>query len=159
MKTVEVRRTLPDRLEIDVRVRPPVAVVAYGNGLTIDQEAVILKSGDPSGDLIKIKGVSFFLRTPRPGENIMSRNLGKAIELIEAIRSAGFARWHKVKSLDISDKNNFTVLISGTQIKMGSAGFKQKVKKLGEILDDPKIDLADIGYIDLRFEKPVISPK
>jgi cell division septal protein FtsQ len=63
-KKVEVRRNLPEALEVDIVSRGPAALIDTGGGIIIDAEGVVLNVGEKSEGLIKIKGISFFLNRP-----------------------------------------------------------------------------------------------
>ncbi|MFC1644293.1 cell division protein FtsQ/DivIB, partial [Candidatus Omnitrophota bacterium] len=86
LRKVEVRRNLPDELEIDILSREPIAVIAAGKGIVIDREGVVLALGEGDGDLVKIKGIKFFLIRPSRGEKVKSGVLSKALVLLEGLR-------------------------------------------------------------------------
>jgi cell division septal protein FtsQ len=159
LDTVTVRRIMPDRIEIDVVPRRPVAFIDAGEPVIIDAEAVVLSREGNTRDLVQIKGLRFFFSSPSVGERIDNVMLSKALALLDALREKGVSGKIPVKFIDISDRNDVQFGILGVRIKMGSSGFPGKVIKLKEILDDPDIDIRDIKYIDLRFEKAVISPR
>jgi cell division septal protein FtsQ len=159
LKSVAVRRVFPDRLEIDVVSREPVAFIDTAKGLVIDKEGVILGRGGIQKDLVEIKGIRFFFSAPARGERINNAMLDKALMLLEGLREKGLTTRHKVKDIDVSDKNNIQLGILGVKVKMGNNDFSQKTDKLKEILEDPDVNVKDIKYIDLRFEEAVISPR
>ncbi|MGB2599235.1 MAG: FtsQ-type POTRA domain-containing protein [Candidatus Omnitrophota bacterium] len=159
LDTVTVRRIMPDRLEIDVVPRRPVAFIDAGEPVIIDAEAIVLSREGSTGDLVQIKGIRFFFSSPSVGERIDNAMLSKALALLDALREKGISGKIPVKFIDISDRNDIQFSILDVRIKMGNSGFPGKIIKLKEILDDPDVDIKDIKYIDLRFEKAVISPK
>jgi cell division septal protein FtsQ len=65
----------------------------------------------------------------------------------------------KIGYLDVSDRDNIVINIYGAEIKMGQEDFTRKIYQMKNIMNDPKINMKDIKYIDLRFEDPVIAPK
>ncbi len=159
LKKVEVRRNLPEILEIDVVSRGPVAVIDTGGGIVIDAEGVVLSVGEKSRELVRIKGISFFLHTPSRGNRISDRALGRALSLLDGLRSRMPRNMKDVEYIDISGRNNILLGISGVTVKMGTDDFSRKIDELKEILNDPNMDVRDINYIDLRFRDPVISLK
>ncbi len=159
LKKVDVRRILPDKLEVDLLVRTPVAVIDTGDGMVIDKEGMVLARGMETNGLVKIKGVTFFWGAPSPGEKIKTRPVAKALLLLEVLREKDFIKRYDIEYIDVSDQNNILLNIDGVQVKMGNTDFPRKINRLNEMLKDPRMDLKDINYIDLRFEDAVISPK
>ncbi len=159
LKKVEVRRVFPDRVEVDIVSRQAAAVLETAGGIVIDKEAVVLAVGGKMKDLIKIKGISFFLNVPSRGETVRNKMVAKALAIVVNLRQKIWRYREKVDYVDVSDKNNIIVSIDGVAVKMGTDDFVEKITELNRILRDPDIELSDIRYIDLRFEDPVISPK
>jgi cell division septal protein FtsQ len=159
LKKVEVRRNLPDTLEIDIVSREPIAVIESGGGIVIDSEGVVLNIGEEEKGLVKIKGISFFLNMPERGEKISNRALDRALLLLEVLRKKMSSEKKNIEYIDISDRNNLILGISGATVKMGSDDFFRKIEQLRSIINDPNVKMKDIRYIDLRFEDAVIAPK
>ncbi len=159
LKKVEVRRNFPGVLEVDIVSRRPAAVIDSGGGIIIDSEAVVLAVGERSDDLVKIKGISFFLNAPSRGEKIDNRALETAMLLLDAFRERMGPYMEKIEYLDISDRNNIVVNIYGAEVKMGQEDFARKIYQLKNIMNDSNINMKDIKYIDLRFEDAIIAPK
>jgi cell division septal protein FtsQ len=158
LKAAVIRRVMPDRLEIDVIPRRPVAFIDSGD-LIIDGEAVVLSAGTDGKDLARVKGIGFFFLRPKVGERIENAMLFRALMLLEGLREKGVSGSFPVDYVDVSDRNDVQLGIRGVVIKMGNEDFPEKIDRLKEILEDPNIDTNDIRYIDLRFETAVISPK
>lgn len=159
LRKIDVRRNLPDVLEVDIVSRDPVAVIDTAGGIVVDREGVVLNIGDRLEDLVKIKGLSFFLNRPSTGEKINNESLDKALILLEGFRRKLPRGSSEIEYINIADKNNILVGMQGVTIKMGSDDFLRKISELRTILNDPDIKMSDINYIDLRFDNAVISPK
>ena len=160
LKKVEARRSLPEVLEINIVSREPAAVIDTGGGIVIDSDGVVLTIGEETKNLVKIKGISFFLNMPSRGESINNSSLDEALDLLGEINNKLHITSRKnIEYIDVSRRNNIVLGISGVPVKMGTRDFSEKVIKLRQILRDPKIDMKDINYIDLRFDDAVISPK
>lgn len=159
LEKVEVRKNMPDELEVDIVSRTPAAVLDTSGGVIVDAEGYVLATAAGTNDLVKIKGISFFLSTPSRGERINNRSLIKALELLDEINKK--MRWKKanIDYINISDRNNIVLNIEGVPVKMGTEDFGKKVSELKDILQDPNVNTKDINYIDLRFEDAVISLK
>ena len=158
-KKVEVRRNLPDVLEVNMVTRAPAAVIESAGGIVIDSEGVVLTVGEGSKDLVGIKGVSFFLNIPSRGQTIKNRDLEEALSILEVLRKKLRGRIKDIKYIDVSNRNNIILGADGVEIKMGAGDLSEKVDKLKDIMRDPNIYFADIKYIDLRFKDVVIAPR
>ncbi|MDD4956662.1 MAG: FtsQ-type POTRA domain-containing protein [Candidatus Omnitrophica bacterium] len=159
LKKVTVRKVFPDVIEMDVVTRKPVAVIESGRGIVVDAENVVLGSDMMTPGLIKIKGISFFLNAPTKGEKIDNKALDAAVNLLRIIQNNKGLRKEGIDYIDVTDRNNLMVGISGATVKIGAEDLDGRIKRLGSILNDPAMDLKHINYIDLRFEDTVISPK
>lgn len=159
LRKVEVSRVLPNRLNVDIISRKPAAVIESGRGVMIDSEAVVLDIGGESEGLIKIKGISFFLKAPDRGTRIENKRLDKALVFIAELKKKMWSRVESIEYIDVSNKNNIILKIKGVQVKMGSDDFSGKIDDLNRILRDPDISMEDIRCIDLRFADAVIAPK
>ena len=160
LKTVVVRRVMPNKLEMDITPRMPIAFIDSGHkDIIIDAEGVVLSQTGPAKDLPQVKGIRFFFSRPSVGERINNAILSRALMLLESLRQKGLSEAFPVKYVDVSDRNNIQLNIIGITVKMGSGGFPDNINRLKEILEDPKVDTSDIEYIDLRFEKAIISPR
>lgn len=158
-RRVEVRRILPDMLEVDVVSREPAAVIDVLGGVIIDDEGFVINVGETPEQLTKIRGVSFFFRSPAKGKTINNRNLGKALILMRGVDEMIPGIKGDIGYIDVSDKRNTLLSIRGVVIKMGPDNYLHKLEKLREIMQDPAMNINDMNYIDLRFEDVVISPK
>ena len=160
LKKVEVVRALPDGLEVDIITREPAAYLdSRGGDIVIDKEGVVLTIGKRSNNIIRIRGINFFLNMPSRGEKIDKPVIKKALSLANVVEKR-LSRYKKdVDYIDISDKNNLILVVYDVPVKLGVDDFTRKVDKLNQILRDPNIKIKDIKYIDLRFEEAVISPK
>jgi len=159
LRRVEVKRRLPDVVEIDLISRGPAAIIDVAGGVIVDKEGVVLSTGRPGKDLVKIKGIRFFRKVPPVGGKINNKTLTKALQMLEGLNRGLRKNKGDIKYIDISNANNIIVNISGVEIRMGRDDFSYKINELKKIIDDPNIYLSDIKYIDLRFEDIVIAPR
>jgi cell division septal protein FtsQ len=159
LKTVVIRRIMPGRIEVDLVSREPFAFIDTSGGLIIDKDGVVLSRGRNKDGLTEIQGIKFFFNAPRNGERIDNAMLVKALMLLDSMKKKGILRRNTAEHIDISDKNNIQLGIDGVNVKMGRNDFSDKIMRLKEMLEDPKIDIGKIRYVDLRFEDTVISPK
>ncbi|MDD4012740.1 MAG: FtsQ-type POTRA domain-containing protein [Candidatus Omnitrophica bacterium] len=159
LKKIEVRRKFPDRIEVDIVTREPVAFIDYAGGVVVDREAVVIMTGSRPEGLIRIKGMGFFLNVPGKGERVKNAMLEKGLVIVDGLRRKMARDLGDIDFIDISDRNNIILGIKGVAVKMGSDDFSEKIDRLTAMLRDPKLDIKGINYIDLRFRDAVIAPK
>ncbi|MBD3379890.1 MAG: hypothetical protein GF408_05450 [Candidatus Omnitrophica bacterium] len=160
LRGVEVRRSLPDRIAVDIISRKPAAVIDSNGGVVIDREAVVLAIGETPEGLLTVKGINFFISIPSRGERVENSSLEKALDLIDGLKlKMRESSRSRIDHIDISDSNNILLVVDGVEVKMGTDDFPGKIDKLNQILADPAVNFRDISYIDLRFSEAVISPK
>jgi len=159
LKSVEIRRIMPNTLDVDVMVRRPVAIIGTGNKVMVDREAVVVTPARIPVDIVRITGINFFLNRPRPGEKIKARQVIQALSLLDLLDRKNITGRYDVLEIDVSDRNDLCLEVEGVRVKMGEGDFVRKISRLQEMLEDPGINMKGVEYIDLRFEEPVISPK
>lgn len=157
-RKVEVRRRLPEVLEVDIVNRRPAARIHSG-GVVIDKEGVVLAAGEKDDGLVTIRGLNFFLNVPSRGTKIRDASLEKGLILISGLNRKMSGRKDSIEYIDVADKKNLILGISGVTVKMGADDLAGKIDKLNDMLADPNVDIDDINYIDMRFDEPVMSLK
>jgi len=156
LRKVEVRRRLPEVLEVDIVSRRPAARI-HSAGVVIDREGVVLAAGEKEDGLVTIRGLNFFLNVPARGSKVRNASLEKALILISGLNRKMPGRKEEIEYIDIADSKNLILGISGVTVKMGADDLAGKIDALNDILTDPNVDTDDVNYIDMRFDEPVIS--
>lgn len=160
IKKTIVKRILPNRLEIDVIPRIPVAKIKDRHGyFPVDRTGMVLSPDMKSGRLPVIIGFSLW-RRPNAGERLKNEQMENAFRLIDAASETSVSQDYIITTIDASNYRNLSLYLdNGIEAKIGGEDFLGRLKKLKEILADPDLDKANIRYIDLRFEDAVIGPK
>ena len=161
-KEVRVRRVLPNRVEVAIRRRTPIAQVALSKYIQIDKDMVILpgSSQGPFRNLTIIEG-------SRPGKLglVVGVVLGdpstkKAVRLAEAVKRSNILKKHVLTKVDISDPDNILLVVDGdVEIRIGGNHFIERLKILDQTLKTIDLDRERIRYIDLRFDDVVVGPR
>jgi len=160
IKKAVVKRILPNRLEIDIIPRFPVAKIKDRRGyFPIDGTGMVLSPDIKSGSLPVIIGFSMW-RLPKAGERLKNEQLEKALRLIDVINEASFSQDYGITTVDARSGRNLSFYLdSGIEVKIGGEDFFGRLKRLKETLKDADLDKDNIKYIDLRFKDVVIGPK
>ena len=161
-KEVLVRRVLPNRVEVMLRRRTPVAQVAYARFVQIDKDRVIL----PGSSKVPFKNLTILEGAPVPreglavGVSVDDANTKKAIKLLEVIKRSNIFNKHMLTKVDISDPKNISLIVdSDIEIRIGSSHILERFKILDKTLKTIEFDRSKIRYIDLRFDDVVIGPR
>ena len=161
-KEVLVHRVLPNRIEVTLKRRTPVAQVAYARFVQIDKDLVIL----PGSSAVPFKNLTIIEGAPVPGEGlavgalIQDAHAKKAIKLLALVKQSNILRKHTLTKIDIGDPRNISLIVdSDIDIRIGSNHIIERFKILDQTLKTVTLDRAKIRYIDLRFDDVVVGPR
>lgn len=161
-KEVVVGIALPDKLTVNMKFRRAVALVRGAKLYPVDDDGVVLLNANsalfkflPTINGIEIRSGE---RTARRGAPY--RDLKIALELLREVRQSRFLAGYSVVNIDASDIKalSFT-LKGGVRVRIGFENFKARLDTLKKVLDDPRMAMDRIDYIDVRFKDVVIGPR
>ena len=158
---LRLTRAFPDSIVAVITLRKPVAQLYQIRYYPIDKDGVILSQVKdyPNEKLPIISGAPFDL-SGHVGKATDSRYIKKALLLLKELQSSGLLEEHKLVEINISNIRNIIFFLEDNlEIKIGYEDYALRLENLKKILEDPKLNPADIRYIDLRFKEPVIGPK
>lgn len=161
-KEVKVRRVLPDRVEILLKRRTPVAQVQYSRYVQIDKDRVVLpgSSDTPFRNLSVIEGAPKPFGGVAVGSTLSDEATQKALRLMDVIKRSNLLRKHTLTSVNISDPRNIYLMVDGQiEIRLGNSHFMERLKILDQTLKSLPLDPARVKYIDLRFDDVVVGPR
>ncbi len=160
IKKAVVRRILPNRLEIGIIPRLPIAKIKDKRGyFPIDETGMVL-SADIKSDRQPVIIGFFMWRPPNPGERLTNKQLENTVRLIEAINETLVLRDYGITTIDASNHRNLSFYLdSGIEVKIGGEDFPARLRKLKETLAEEGLNKDNIKYLDLRFDSVVIGPK
>jgi cell division protein FtsQ len=153
---VALRRVLPSTIEVFVSERRTIGVCRLGSDLyLLDRTGAII---DEFGaqyaefDLPIIDGV---VRPPSGAEPaIDARRTALAASVIDAL--AGHPSLSsRLSQIDVSDPHNAIVLLDGDPalLHLGSERFAERLQSYVEIAPALRDRVADMDYVDLRFDR------
>lgn len=164
LRDVEISRSLPSVLVIDIEPRLPIAKLKlYGKTkfYFIDKEATILGLLDQKqyATLPEISGVGRKVKNLTTGETINSSLLDIALKVLEEYADIEELKQYAIEEIDVSDLNDafFKIRLGGMRLKIiiGREQISQRLKVLSALLSKIRSNLSGIRYIDLRFKDPV----
>ncbi len=161
-KEVRVRRVLPNRVEILLKRRTPVAQVLFSRYIQVDKDLVMLPGSatSPFRNLTVIEGSSVPRAGLTVGVTLEDDSTRQALRLMEILRQSNILRKHALTKIDITDPKNIILFVDGViEIRMGGNHFIERLKILDQTLRTVELNASKISYIDLRFDDIVVGPK
>jgi len=156
---VRVLKRFPDEIYIDLKDRPPFAIVVFSDKrLIVDRQGYITVKNDFFTEMLPlIYGV------PRPqaatiGQPIVNQNLKAALGIIEAFNKNRFLQAFQILRLNVENTSKITFFLSEQlEIVSDQEAVEKQIDTLSLVLNKAKLDWERIRYIDLRFAQPVIK--
>lgn len=164
LKEVRVVRRLPDTLRIEPIPRVPVAQVRVGRWHPVDEDGFILPEGsvEPAERLIRLVGFDRGRPPLGVGQENEDERLKLALRVLAALQRAASVSARRLAEVDVSDPQQIRFLIDGgaTEVRCGSeAELGAHLERLGAALKAIDRQPFTVGYIDVRFQEPVIHPR
>ncbi|MBB6217003.1 cell division protein FtsQ [Anaerosolibacter carboniphilus] len=159
IKTVSVKRKLPNKLIVRISERKEAAVVPFmGTFLIIDEEGVVLKSALQTPGLKSINGLEFSNFMEGSVLHVSDQEqLEKALSLAKAMKYID----EDIKEINVTNKKNMVIRFSkGLSCKIGEGeNLDYKLQLLKGILADLDSKGITRGVIDISHEgNPSYSP-
>ena len=158
---LRVVRSFPNQIRITAKPRLPVAQLHAGEKvLTLDENGIVLSSSSDKNDdlvLIKTKERSgpYTLGLPYQGDLYKI-----ALDINKYFQSNRSLSSFQIDVIDIESTSKVDVhLKNGLLVIFDSSKIAQKVKIVGLILAQGKVDPKEAKYIDLRFKEPIVGKK
>lgn len=179
-KKVWITRFLPDRLFVDFLQRKPVACIKASRLFYVDENMVLFerpaKTPDAAVEPPLICGLENKVYGAKYAGVIKSEGLRLALDIIKEINSHPVLKNYRVSRIDVSSLGNAAIFIlvpavksdytkgknsayygREMQVKVGQDSISGKLGILANLLVQVRNNLANIAYIDLRFQEPVIK--
>ncbi len=159
IKHAIVKRVLPNKLEIDIIPRVPIAKIKSHRYFPIDRTGMVLSPEIKTEKLPIITGFSLWL-SPKVGTSLENPQVRNAFLLIDALGESAILSDYAVSAIDVSNYRNLSFYLeNGIEVKIGSEDFLDRLNRLKTTFASPKLDKENIKYIDLRFKDVVIGGK
>jgi cell division protein FtsQ len=153
VRDVRIHRRLPNRISMIITERSPNAVLdAGGERYLIDDEGVAVerkaKRGDPPElPLVVIRDCAVSL-----GERVGAKGIPGAMALLSELAARRGWRLADV-TIKADSAESLSLVYAGHEFKMGSGNYGEKLRRLGEVMEDVKQRGQDFAYVDLRPER------
>lgn len=159
VKTVQIRRQLPDNLKVTVQERVPHLVVVSGSQrLVVDTDGVVLRPVVAEQDSTLPQLVLRRERALAPGMHLQQAEVQRALELIRAYKASPVAKALRVVSLTVeaSGASRWTVKPYSFALHVGEGEIDAQLRRLPPVLRYiTRQDLA-VQTVDVSYRKRVV---
>ena len=160
VKTVVVRRVLPDKLMIDIEEREPVAFARVAQGtLLIDGEGILLENNPENlsqPDFPVILGMeSGYV------PEVLRRNRERIAlyqQLMRSLNRGGAGLSRDLSEVHLQDPGNVSVILNGDTVLvyLGRDGFQDKFRRYLAASKELKKKYRNLDSVDLRYRDQVV---
>jgi cell division protein FtsQ len=161
IEQVKVRRYFPGTLIIEVTEREPVAVINMGYLYYLDKKGEVFKPLT-EGDRLDFPVVTGINEEDIGKDPVGSRIALKAtVELLATLKAGTGFKLDDISEIHYDRGYGFTLFTAGfgVPLKLGNAGFNDKLARLAKIYTAIQAELATVEYIDLDFNDKIIVKK
>jgi len=170
VRSVEVRRMLPDRLFIRVAERTAVARLRVASRELGDETFYIDRTGFVMKTLKLTDGTRLQPLTPLPvpaltpvaladarvGRQVQSEQIYRALELLDKLDQAVAGSMLEVEQIDLSKPRELVLTTTGhTTVKVDVEDFPQQLRRLGAILRWAQQRQKTVQMVDLTVNRGV----
>lgn len=160
IENVKIHRKLPNTIEIKVEERTPTFSVDYmGKYAYINTQGYILEIAETNNGMTIIQGVTTKEEDMQPGNRLCNEDLSRLEETIKILDSANENKLEgKVTSIDISNKNEYSIYIESEKKKIhlgDSTNISNKMLYVLAIIEKEKGKEGDIfvnGDLNNKFQ-------
>ena len=160
IENVKIHRKLPNTIEIKVKERTPTFSVDYmGKYAYINTQGYILEIAETNNGMTIIQGATTKEEDIQPGNRLCNEDLSRLEETIKILDSANENKLEgKVTSIDISNKNEYSIYIESEKKKIhlgDSTNISNKMLYVLAIIEKEKGKEGDIfvnGDLNNKFQ-------
>lgn len=161
-------RVLPCRLIIFFIKRNPIALVKLYRNFALDEDGVLFYPQEQyqGFNLPTILGLETKIFGPKSGKRYNNKEVLLVLNILKEIKKNKFLKNYKIKKIDLADIAHASIFLAVTEgppvtqdleIIFGEDKIKDKVDILSNLIEEERLNLTNIKYIDLRFKEPVIK--
>lgn len=159
---LKVIKNFPNQISIVARKRYPLAQIAYRNRLlTVDVNGAVLSFNGPADpNLTSLGGIKLNLGRISVGNIIKDERLTLALKLIRQIKMTPSLTSVRIVRINMENLSGIELYLSDHfKIILDKDSAQDKIQVLALILNQGRLDLNTLNYIDLRFNEPVLGKK
>ena len=158
---LRIQRKFPDTLYLSAKKREPFAFVTLQQqDVLLDQEGYVLSFKPlPVSQLPQIMGVKV-REALVIGKPLRSRSLQRALRILTAFAKVEALSSLKVLRIHVENPSKIQLETSeGFMVILDEQDVPLKMQTFAALWEQQHIDAQTIGYIDLRFQQPILGKK
>ena len=158
-----LRRVLPSTIEVQIVERQPIGISRLGSQLyLVDRSGTVIDEFGPRYREFDLPIVDGLVRSSRKGKPaIDGSRAALAARVVDSV-AARKAIAKRLSQIDVSDPKDVVVLLDGdpAQLHLGDDRFVERLRSYLEVAPALRERVADIDYVDLRFDDRVyVKPR
>jgi cell division septal protein FtsQ len=158
VRDASVRRQLPATVEVTITEREPMAIGRVGRELyLIDDTGIIIDQYGPNYAEFDLPIVDGLATDPRSGGPLIDpARAALTARVIQAVRPQPDI-YRRISQIDVSDLHDAVVILQGDPalLRVGEDQFLQRLESYVELAAALRERVAEIDYVDLRFDERV----
>jgi len=159
---LKVIKRFPNQISVLATQRVPFAQLQIQNKtVVLDREGVILSlEGEKNKKLPNIVGVK--LNNPKLvlGLPLRGSDIWLTLKIIKLFKANSSLASYSIQGVNVENLSKIYFTLSNKlDIIIDRNKIAQKIRVLGVVIAQDRLDLKDVKYIDLRFKEPVIGKK
>jgi cell division protein FtsQ len=150
-----LRRVLPSTIEIFISERLPIGLCRLGSDIyLLDRTGMIIDEFGPQYAAFDLPLISGVIRQPAGNSAIDKRRTALAASVIDAL-APHKALAARLSQVDVSDLHDAVVLLDDDPalLHIGTERFVERLKFYLEIAPTMRSRVAEMDYVDLRFDR------
>ncbi len=155
VRDAALHRSLPSTVEVVVAERLPIAIARiHGEMYLVDARGIVIDEYGPQYADLDLPIVDGLAAAPSDSGSLTDEQRADlAARVITALKSKP-AIAQRLSQVDVSDLHNAAVILSGEPavMQIGEDQFLARVESYLELASAVRERIADIDYVDLRFE-------
>ena len=162
VEDLRVVRQFPNQIHLQAKARYPFAQIQAGNKvLTLDEKGIVLSSSS-----LKNEKLPFIIVAHNSygdyalGGALTGEDHAVGLDIIKSFKFTHALSSYNIEQIDIESLSKINVYLSNKLYVIFDANrIDEKVKILGLILAQGKVDPKEAKYVDLRFKEPIVGKK
>jgi cell division septal protein FtsQ len=153
VREVRIERALPNRISVIYTEREPRAILQAANGrYLIDGEGVVMAPVAKSEEGVNLPVIALRGWRAVPRETVTGGAVAEALDLLGELAARG--GWSAgAVTVKADSPETIAIVYADHEFRIGSGNYDEKLRRLGEIVEDMRQRGLAFTYVELRPER------